>query len=171
MKPAFITGLPRSRTYWFVQYLRACGVPAHHELMNGIPCRESFYSRMREGCVDSDCGLIMSDFQREFPGAPCVIIHRNIGDVWSSLDEFNAKVGLDRPCINKLAAMRRRLETLDGLHVAFHDINKRIEEIHNYLGSGVEFNRGLADKMVLENHQVDPVEYRIDMDSVRYWAA
>ena len=68
MKPAFITGLPRSRTYWFVQYLRACGVPAHHELMNGIPCRESFYSRMREGCVDSDCGLIMSDFQREFPG-------------------------------------------------------------------------------------------------------
>jgi hypothetical protein len=170
MGPAFITGLPRSRTYWFAEYFSTCGVPAVHELLNGCS-RQDFYTTMEKGIINSDCGLPITDFQERFPEAPCVIIHRELVDAHSALSKFCKEIGWRQPYIENLVALQDRLQSLKGLHVEYRDIDERLEEIHQYLTPNVPYCAELADQMCSRNLKVDPALYKLHLESYSKWAA
>jgi hypothetical protein len=170
MGPAFITGLPRSRTYWFSEYFRACGVTAFHELLNGCS-RQEFYEKMELGGIDADCGLPITDFQERFPDAPCVIIHRELKDAFLALSRFSKEMGWGPPCIRNMAVLRARLQGLKGLHVEYRDIDDRLAEIHQYLAPHVRYCGALADKMRGRNLKVDPALYSVHLESYAEWVA
>jgi len=157
----FITGLPRSRTHWFAQYFDGIeGVTAHFEPLNGMRSKQAFYDLVETGCIISDSGLYITDFERF--GLPTVIIERDIGAVYESLLRVFGR--LNYSILEDQAA---KLAKLSGLRVPFEDINARMEEIHNYLG--VPFNAEYADRMVGLNLQVS--EIAGDVESFELWAA
>jgi hypothetical protein len=117
----FITGLPRSRTAWFAAFMSASyGVKCAHEVMSMCQSREQFYSIMEYGLGfsshfgNSDCGLVLTDFQKRWPQAKTLIIHR-------------------RDAQEPIEGMKRALRKLRGMHVQFENIDKEIDNIHEYL--------------------------------------
>ncbi len=148
--PFFVTGHPRSRTFWFAQYLSAAGgacgreVVCHHEFLSRCTTRERFYNEMNlPGRGNSDCGLILTDFQSVWPSAPTLIVQRDIDEVVVSLHRLGVT-----DVWTALKMAQHRLDRLKGLHVPYWEINERLEEIHTYLLPEVPFQQGLADEYV-----------------------
>ena len=142
----FITGLPRSRTKWFSQYLtRHAETYCFHELLNQCRTKSEFYRAMElfSGIHvgNSDCGLAFSDFQEQWPDAPTLIIQRPLDDVVASLEAIGLP-GQESICLH----VQRLLDNLEGLRVDFDDINERLPEIHDYLG--IDYNRRIADTWI-----------------------
>ena len=148
MNQAFITGLPRTRTYWFSRVLDAThGVRAYHELLNHCTSKEDFSTLMRpvsdQLVVNCDSGLYITDFLERFPDAPIVYIRRNMVDVYYSLRSFMPSHGV-QPNLRKLAAMLdtaeqfyERMALSDRvLTVEFEDLNmyKNMSAISEHLG-------------------------------------
>lgn len=126
----FITGLPRSRSAWFAEFMTDDNVYCYHELLNKIKVKEDFKKMMlvdHQHVGNSDCGLFMTDHQEIFPDAKTVIIHRNINDVYHSLKEK----GLEMP-IKLLKDIESLNCNIEGLHVDFDDINEQLEDIYFY---------------------------------------
>jgi len=121
-----ITGLPRTRSAWFSAYLSQGPVYCHHEA--------TFHGSSMDVPFDyvgnSDSGYILCPEWAEAQGPhKVVVIHRPVDEVEKSLASIGQK---DTRWL--LEQMEPSLQALDALHVDFHDINKRIKDIHDYLG-------------------------------------
>ncbi len=127
----FVTGLPRSRTAWFSEFLPNC----YHECMEGCYTHADYLHKLVAG--DSSSMLAFFPIRRYFPDAPLLIIERDLGDVIESLDKidlFNADVLL------MLEESERRLNEMSGLRMDFHDIDLR-EAWGHLIGDGFDEDR------------------------------
>jgi hypothetical protein len=116
---------------------------------------------------DSDSGLMFTNFQHWFMGAPTVVIERPLNDVLESLESLFGKRLCDEGDMEGiLLRQAEALKSVSGLRVAFDDINDRIQEIHEYLVS-VPFDKDYAQDMIEENRQV--TELNVDIDSYQMW--
>lgn len=145
----FITGLPRSRTAWFAEFMTYNGVYCHHELLNNIKNKSDFECIMKSGdnVGNSDCGLFITNHEDMFPEAKTVIIHRDLNDVRDSLKNK----GINFP-VNLLRNIEILNSAMNGLHVDFLDINKRLEEIYYYC-TAKEVDAKRAKKYIDKNIQ------------------
>lgn len=162
----FITGLPRSRTKWFADYLSAYPETfCFHEAMCG--CRTPDELGMRLKAIhcrrvgNSDSGLMFSDFQQTFMGARTLIIERDIEEVEQSLTEFAGESDY-RPV---LELQKSLLHKLHGLRVAFDEVDERLSDIHAYLG--IPFDQDIADRFI--NEKINLENVRVDTASYRMW--
>jgi len=153
---SFITGLPRSRTYWFAEYFNG-----KHEVLNGCKSKEDFYERA-EGYVNCDSGLIISDWREHWPEAKTVIIHRNLGDV---IDSLHKKLRVTGELVDFLYKQAIALDSIEGLHIPFNEINDRLEDICKFIGE--EYKSDYSDLMIQKNLQLD--EITGDVDSLMIW--
>lgn len=170
MKAAFITGLPRTRTFWFSKYFQAYDIPAHHELLAQVP-RETFYEIMDAGAINCDCGLLITDWQDRYPAAPCLTIHRDPRDVFEALKPVHQAMGWDEPDLDILMKYERKLQDNPGIHVDYDDIDRWLPEIHAYLAPGVRYDPGLAEGMMGQNLQVDLTTYKPKTENIDLWVA
>lgn len=144
----FITGLPRSRTAWFAAFMTATGHLCAHELLKQCQSRDVFYKTMRyRNCGNSDCGLVLTDFQKKFPHAPTLIIHRD---------------GASEP----VSGMAKALGRLKGLHVKFDEINGNIETICTHL-TGITPDSAVVDLYFKLNIQT--MDYSPSHGTMELW--
>lgn len=116
-----VTGLPRCRTAWWAAYLTTDKVFCYHEAdyMNSdwkIPYK--YKGNSEAGVTDT--------FLEEFNPQKMVIVHRDVDEVYRSLEIIGQPV---RPGF--LEELEKRNEKLDGLHVDFYNID--LDEVHTYL--------------------------------------
>ena len=146
-KQAFITGLPRTRTYWIAQRLSSMfpGVRAHHELLNHCFSREDFSKHMEplsdDLVVNCDSGLYISDYITRFPYAPIVIVRRPLDEVLGSLMNFLHVDGISAFRLETM--LREAQDHLDEIAVTerervlvvdFNDYDSRMDDVLAHVG-------------------------------------
>ena len=162
----FITGLPRSRTYWFSKYFSAvAGVQCYHELQAACLTRQAFYDALEApGEVgNSDSGLVLTDFQQRWPDAPTVVIERPMDDVRQSLETAGFPVV---PGILEL--LNWQLGAVEGLRIPYDEVSPRLREIHEYL-TDAPWEVQVAGQMMDNNLQVP--EIVVNIEAYRIWEA
>jgi hypothetical protein len=161
----FITGLPRSRTKWFAEYFDGIpGITGYHEPLNGMKTKQDFYNLVDNGCIISDSGLFITDFQDRYD-LPTVIIERDIDDVYESLKVYFDDQGYPEPSYAFLQQQQAAVDKLSGLRVAYDDIDASMESIHAHLG--IPYSPEYAERMALSNLQI-PVLIT-DVGSYELW--
>lgn len=162
----FITGLPRSRTGWFSSYFTDGGVQCWHEATNRVRSRDQYWQRMGlpgfEAIGNSDCGLWMADWAAYIPGAPLVIIERDLEEVEASLVRqgiYGARSVLEEGWAE--------LRLADGLRIRYEDIDVRLEEIHEYCVP-TPFSEQRAKQFINANIQLSRIVP--DVESIKVWS-
>ena len=158
----FVTGLPRSRTYWFSRYFSACGAPCHHEHLAAVKSRNEFYAEMESGAGDSDHMLYITDYETRWPDARRLIIRRPLGEVMRSL----MAIGI-RPSLPQLMQNLDGINSVTGLHVRYCDINKSLRAIHEYMVPNIPFSQDLADRMIAS--KLESVKRDADPSCLDIW--
>jgi hypothetical protein len=127
----FVTGLPRSRTAWFSEWLPDC----LHEGMTDCYTHSEYLHKLKRG--DSSSGLVFFPLRSYFPDAPLVIIDRDVDDVAQSME----KIGLFNDYIYKMLKLSKlSLDKMSGMHVDFYKLDLRA--IWEYLvGNGFDEER------------------------------
>ncbi len=167
----FITGLPRSRTSWFSAFMTSGDVFCWHEAMNGCHTKEELTRRMNLGGYsivgNSDSGLIYTDFEKRFPDANTVVIHRKVDEVVDSLLDAGIIEPENREGVaNMLDDMSSKLEFVEGLHVEFKYIDQQINEIYTFCtGRDMDKNRF----KLFQNLSIEPLEVLADLKSYELW--
>ena len=148
----FVTGLPRSRTAWFSEWLPDC----LHEGFEGCYTHKEYIKKLgKKG--DSNSALMFFPIERYFPKAPVVIVERNFDEVIFSLE----KIGLFNNDVYKaMEASCNRLKRMKGMRVDFHSLPLR--EIWEYL-IGTEFNKKEAE--TLDKMNIQHVNYNPDVQA------
>ena len=166
MVSGFITGFPRSRTRWMADYFDGIhGVTAYHEPLNGLRSKEEFYKIVETGCIISDSGLFITDFQERYPSIPTLIIERDIDDVYQSLCVYLDDQGFPKPPMEYLVTQQEELVKMSGWRVSFDDINERLPEINAYFN--VPYSDDYAQMMIANNLQI-PV-LTVTPESFKLW--
>tara|TARA_R110000868_G_scaffold146818_2_gene367825 strand:+ start:1057 stop:1560 length:504 start_codon:yes stop_codon:yes gene_type:complete len=166
MASGFITGFPRSRTRWMADYFDGIhGVTAYHEPLNGLSSKDQFYKIVDTGCIISDSGLFITDFQERYSGIPTLIIERDIDDVYQSLCVYFDEQGLPEPSMEYLVIQQEELSKMSGWRVSFDDIDEKLPEINEYFN--VPYNDDYAQMMIAQNLQI-PV-LTVTPKSFRVW--
>ena len=159
----FITGMPRSRTHWFAEYFsHYC--PAYHEPLNGIKSKKEFYKLVDGGCIVSDSGLFITDFESRW-NVPTLVIDRPLIDVQNSLNNYFERQGLEKPSGELLARQYAEVKKIKGKRVNFSDINEKLKEITNFFG--FDYDEDYSNKFMAVNSQVK--ELKADAQSYLLW--
>ena len=148
----FVTGLPRSRTAWFSEWLECL-----HEGMEGCYTRTEYINKVKRG--DSSSALMFFPIKDFFPDSPVLIVERDMNEIISSL----SKIGLFNDDVYKmLQESRRRLDKMDGLRVDFHKLD--FEEIWNHLiGSGFDKHR----TEIMNDMNIQKVNYKPNVEALQ----
>jgi hypothetical protein len=148
----FVTGLPRSRTAWFSEWLPNC----LHEGMEGCYTRTEYINKLKGG--DSSSALMFFPLKDYFPDSPVVIVERDMNEVVSSL----SKIGLFNDDIYKmLQESRRRLDKMDGLRVDYHNLNYEDIWIH-LIGHGFDKHR----TEIMKDMNIQKVNYKPNVEAL-----
>jgi len=137
---AFITGLPRSRTYWMSQYFDSHdGVKAYHELSMTAGSPENFAATMESApCViDVDVLLVVTDYNKRWPNAPLVYVERNLEDSLNATTAYLTSHGRkhDRKEVEaSLIAGRDYYREYASITIPFLKLDERLSEIHEMFG-------------------------------------
>lgn len=154
----FITGLPRSRTAWMAAWMSSCGIHCHHEALSRSATKEDYLAAMSlngyPAVGNSDCAIALAP---ELIDGRLVIIERDPGDVIASLvriygDENKEKIAI------AVGDLSDAIDHLDGLRIAFHELDDRLSDIWEYcIGYGFDPRR--AEQFMRLNIQtrVDPM--------------
>jgi hypothetical protein len=113
-------------------FLSGGDVICHHEFIKHCTTREVFYRGLRHPeyrVGESSSGLIVTDFQKEFPKSPTVIIERNPEEVHASLEDL----GLPAP-MHMIDDWQSKLDQLTGMRVPFDHLDDLLPEVCQYLG-------------------------------------
>lgn len=156
MKLFLITGLPRSRTFWFSQYFNQLShVFCGHQLLNGCYSEKSFLSKLKkEGkknnfIGDSDSMLPFLDFKKIPDEIPVLVIERDFEEVIFSMLE--AGLTIDNLNYKVLKELNERIKKIKGLRIIFDVINDELEEIHSHLLPQVPFDQEIANEFIDTN--------------------
>lgn len=145
----FIASLPRSRTLWWNKYYEAYGVTCHHELSSNITSVEEFKEKMGTDCGTADWHIVNTPAMSMYPDARTAVILREPEEVMQSLVK-NAKWPYAITYM-VIAALYEKLVALTGpnvKHFEYDNINKDLEEIHNWLTPNIPFNEEIANTLI-----------------------
>ena len=154
----YIAALPRSRTAWLSNLLCTPKSFCFHEALaryGEIPRRGEIYLGSAETCVD----LIPTEKSPRI-----VSIHRNIGESYESLiSQFQIPKGIskriyERELLKVLKINANYLNKMKGLHINFHEIDDRIEEIWEHLLPDVPVDTGRIKEMQRLNIQLEETD-------------
>jgi len=137
----FLTGLPRTRTAWFSEYL-----DCFHEGIEGCSTYSEYVNKLGDS-GDSSSLLMYFPLREYFPDSPLVIVERDIDDVCDSLEN----IGLfDDRVYWVLKQAQGLLNKMDGVRVDYNSLD--IKGIWEYL-TGMEFDKKRADEYEMRNIQ------------------
>lgn len=162
MSRFYITGLPRSRTKWFSAFFMSDDIYCHHEALNGCHSDNDFEDRMSlpfSYVGNSDSSLLLKP---ELIDGPCVVIERNPGDVIASAKRI---FGDDEKIDEVIFDLYSRVKSVPGLHIAYEDINDRLDEIWSHC-VGIPFSQDRANALVGLNIQSD--DFSVDIKSYKF---
>lgn len=142
MSNFLILGLPRSRTAWLANFMTIQDIHCTHEGLNGCHTLAAYRRKFTDNSGDSNTGLALFDFEALFKDFKRVIID---SDIKESV-EF-AKKHYDYNTFETMTRLKHRLDNLDGLHIAFNDINNQLETIWNYL-TPKQYNEKRASMLI-----------------------
>jgi hypothetical protein len=132
----FVTGLPRTRTAWFSEWLPNC----LHEGIEGCSTHKEFVDKVgNKG--DSDSGLMFFPIESYFPHSPVVIVERDFDDVINSLSDIYL---MNNDIYEYMRKSQKKLDKMKGMRVPFDDLP--LNDIWDYL-IGTEFDKREANKM------------------------
>lgn len=107
-------------------------VICHHEFIKQCATREAFYRGFRHPeyrIGESSSGLILTEFQKEFPRSPAVIIERDPQEVCDSLNDLGLPAA-----IQMVHEWKNKLDQLTGMRVPFDSLDDFLPEVCKYLG-------------------------------------
>ena len=137
MNHFFITGLPRSRTAWFSNYLTFGSSFCWHDTFDGIEDFDEFKLRMEFGKFktigNSDPANLL--FWREinfwYPKSKWVVIRRPFEDVVNSCSKFGIERSSLEPLWDQLIALEN---AINPLVVKFDELGfSEVREVADYL--------------------------------------
>jgi len=143
-----VLGLPRSRTAWLSNFLTYGDVTCTHEGLNGCTTLKEYKAKFRSGSGDSNTGLAFFEFEPLFTDFKKIIID---SDIRKSVEYTKHMFGMDN--FEQMEILKKRLDSLDGLHIEYHDIDNKLETIWDYV-SRYQFNDGRAEQLIRLNIQV-----------------
>lgn len=151
MNNFLVLGLPRSRTAWLSNFLTYGDITCTHEGLNGCRTLIEYKRQFKDNSGDSNTGLALFEFESLFSGFKIIIIDSSV----RKSVEFARRI-YRADIYGQMAKLEERLDSLDGLHIHFHDIDDRLEEIWDYV-SRDQFNESRAAQLIPLNIQVrDP---------------
>lgn len=142
MSNFLILGLPRSRTAWLANFMTSQDIFCSHEGLNGCVTLQQYKDKFTLNSGDSNTGLALFDFEDQFKDFKKVIIDNTID---ASVKFALTHYGVDTT--ETMTVLSERLSSLDGLHVAFNDINDRLEEIWDYI-TPKQFDNSRAEMLI-----------------------
>jgi hypothetical protein len=146
-----VLGLPRSRTAWLANFLTYGDITCTHEGLNGCATLEDYKKQFRDSSGDSNTGLAFFEFEPLFTDFKKIIIDSGI----RKSVEF-AKKTYGRDSFDQIVRLKKRLDSIDGLHIPFDDIDHNLELIWDYV-SRYQFNEERAAQLIRLNIQIrDP---------------
>jgi hypothetical protein len=149
--PYFVIALPRSRTAWLSVFL-----DCYHEGFNNCNTFKEYKNKIKNS-GDCSTSLLLFDMKKLFPNSRVVIIHNTIDSAVDFYREIYRKDTTDL-----LRLMKKRLFSLDGLHIEFDDIDNRLEEIWKYL-KDEPFDKARTDRLKLLNVKIKSMkDFRIE---------
>ena len=113
-----------------------------HEGLNGCATLQQYKDKFTLNSGDSSTGLALFDFEEQFKDFKKVIIDNTID---ASVLFASAHYGVDTT--ETMTVLSERLSGLKGLHVAFNDINDRLEEIWDYI-TPKQFDKQRAEMLI-----------------------
>lgn len=106
------------------------GVYCHHDGFNGCFDLEEYREKI-SGCGDSSTGLMMIDFENEFPQSRVVIIEKSERELKKCIEWCDQIYNINSSeLVNDL---NERLLKISGLRIKQSDITKRLRDIWEYL--------------------------------------
>jgi len=155
MNNFLVLGLPRSRTAWLANFLTYDGLYCTHEGLNGFSSLAEYFDSFGDNQGDSNTGLAIFPFEDYFADFKKVIIDRDIKRaVEFSLDTY----GYDSTQI--MENLNSRLIGAEGLHIAYDDIDSRLDEIWDHV-TNKQFDETRAELLIELNIQTHDV-HRLD---------
>jgi len=136
------------------------GLFCHHEGVDGKSSLSEYSNIFNDNIGDSNTGLSLFNFKPYIPEGTKVVIIDN--DIKSSVDFAKKEYGLDNQKLMEI--MKDRLESIDGLHIQFSEINNNLEEIWSYI-TDKPFNYERAEMLKDMNIQVMDI-HNIDTKSM-----
>jgi hypothetical protein len=169
----FITGLPRSRTAWLAAFLSAHhDVWCWHEGLKGCHSKAQFVEKMRPSWAgmpaestigNADSVLPLTNFQRLFPGAATVIIHRSLGDVYASTKRlFGPLPDESRELLDETHV---KMQSLEGFHVEFENLDVLMPSICSHIG--IEYRQDIH--MLFKDFNIQTLDLAPDPEALAVW--
>ena len=150
----FVTGLPRSRTAWFSEWLPDC----LHEGVEGCYTHREYIKKLGSK-GDSNSSLMFFPIERYFPDAPVLIVERDFDEVMASLE----KLGLFNDNVYEfMKESQKRLNSMKGMRVPFFDLP--LQDIWEYL-IGTEYDKQEAVRM--DGIMIQRVNYNPDFQAFK----
>lgn len=112
-----------------------------HEGLNGCVTLEEYRSKFKNGSGDSNTGLALFDFEPLFTDFKIIIIDSNIR---KSIEFAKRVYGTDT--FNQMSILKKRLDSLNALHIPYHAIDNNLEKIWDYV-SRYQFNEKRAEQL------------------------
>lgn len=123
--------MPRARSAWLAAYFTTNeSICFHEKLSEGDEEFNRALNTEYKYTGFSDTSICL---RPDLITGKCVVIHRDLKEVINSLMKFTI---LTDEIINELKKAESRLSAIKGLHINYHEIDNRLEEIHNYLLPG-----------------------------------
>lgn len=144
----FVLALPRSRTAWLANFLTYGDLFCHHDGLEGVSSLEEYRDKVT-GKGDSNTGLVMFNFKKHFPDAKVIIIDSSID---ASVKFIKEHYSVDSH--NEMTFMKKKLDSFEGLHIAYEDINERLQDIWEYV-SDEPFDKERAKMLLKLNIQIN----------------
>ena len=148
----FIAALPRSRTAWLANLFCNQDSFCYHEALSRFSVLPELDTKF-VGSAETNIDLIPEGYRT-------LIVHRDVDDCFDSLtSSFEPPEGVDfeeytHTLYGMLLDNAERLTYMKGLHVAFNDIDTRLEEIWDYLLPDTYIDINRIDEMTRVNIQV-----------------
>jgi hypothetical protein len=151
MSNFLVLGLPRSRTAWLANFLTYGDITCTHEGLNGCMSLNEYKDKFTKNSGDSNTGLAYFEFEPLFIDFKKIIIDSGI----RKSVEFARKT-YGRDSFDQIVKLKKRLDSIKGLHVPYHDIDDNLELIWDYV-SRYQFNEKRAAQLTKLNIQIrDP---------------
>ena len=151
-KNFFIAALPRSRTAWLANLFCNQDSFCYHESMSRFSALPELDNKF-VGSAETDIDLIPEGYRT-------LIVHRDVDECFDSLiRSFEPPKEVDfeeytKRLYSMLLDNAEKLTYMKGLHVAFNDIDTRLEEIWSYLLPDTYIDMNRIDEMTRVNIQV-----------------
>lgn len=132
-----IAGMPRSRTAWLSVFMSAGGSPCAHDVLGrGIEV---------QGGISDTCWPLAPELER------IVCIHRDPVEVFESMSKHTE---VTSEYIQYHLEYADLMYELDGLHIEYHDINNRLQDIWEHCTDLPYINRDYLIPMNIQNQEV-----------------